>query len=167
MLKKVLSLTALSLVLATSANATNVDITGTVDSKCVVTTDTLGVFGNPTPSTLSTDAVDGGVEPIVRYDVIQADYYKATITTPDQFVESPALDDVVTWTGTVSVSEVSDPAMAAYDTEKRLYNNVTEIDLTVAGSTWFKVSSEADYGFDKALPAGIYRATVQAECIAI
>ena len=160
-------MTGIALTLSVSAVAADVDITGTVDSKCVVTTDTIGIYGNPSPSVLSTDAVSGGVEPIVRYDVIQANYYKAMITTPDQFVESPALDDVVNWTGSVDVAEVTDPTMSAYDNEKRLYNNVTEVDLTVAGSTWFKVSSEANYGYDKALPAGVYRATVTAECIAL
>jgi len=160
-------MTGIALTLSVSAVAADVDITGTVDSKCVVTTDTIGIYGNPSPSVLSTDAVSGGVEPIVRYDVIQANYYKAMITTPDQFVESPALDDVVNWTGSVDVAEVTDPTMSAYDNEKRLYNNVTEVDLTVAGSTWFKVSSEANYGYDKAWPAGVYRATVTAECIAL
>ena len=151
----------------TSAVAAEVPIVGTVESKCIVTTDTQGVYGNPTPSLLSTTQANGGVEPVVRYDVIQADYYKALITVPDQFTDSPALSDVVTWSGDVSVGEVSDPLMAAYDTDKRLYNNVTEIDLTVAGSTWFKISSEADYGYDKAFPAGQYRSVVTAECIAL
>lgn len=151
----------------TSAVAAEVPIVGTVESKCIVTTDTNGVYGNPTPSLLSTTQANGGVQPIVRYDVIQADYYKALITVPDQFTDSPALGDVVTWSGDVSVAEVSDATMAAYDQNKRLYNNVTEIDLTVAGSTWFKVSSEADYGYDKAFPAGTYRAVVTAECIAL
>jgi hypothetical protein len=165
MFKKVF--TGIALVLSTSAVAADVDITGTVDSKCVVTTDTIGIYGNPSPSRLSTAAADGGVQPIVRYDVIQSNYYKAMISVPDEFVESPALDDVVNWTGEVTVAEVSDAGMSAYDNDKRLYNNVTEVDLTIAGSTWFKVSSQADYGYDKALPAGIYRATVVAECIAL
>lgn len=165
MLKKVLTVSALAL--ATSANAADVDITGTVESKCVVTTDTIGIYGNPTPSKLSTATADGGVMPIVRYDVIQADYYKAMITHPNQFTDSPALNDVVNWTGTTSVAEVSDAAMSAYDTSKMVYNNVTEVQLTIAGSTWFKVESEANYGYDKAFPAGTYRAVVSAECIAL
>lgn len=151
----------------TSAVAAEVPIVGTVESKCIVTTDTNGVYGNPTPSLLSTAQANGGVEPVVRYDVIQADYYKALITVPDSFTESPALADVVTWTGSVSVGEVTDPLMSAYDNDKRLYNNVTEVDLSVAGSTWFKIESEADYGFDKAFPAGTYRSVVTAECIAL
>ncbi len=77
------------------------------------------------------------------------------------------LNDVVNWTGEVTVSEVSDAGMSAYDNDKIEYNNVTEIDLTIAGSTWFKVASTANYGYDKAFPAGQYRAVVTAECIAI
>jgi len=154
-------------VFSSVAIAEDVNITGTVESKCLVTTDTVGIYGNPTPNILSTDGADGGVEPIVRYDVIIADYYKARITHPNSFSESPSLNDVVTWTGSTSVAEVSDAGMSAYDTDKIEYNNVTEIDLSIAGSTWFKVASEADYGYDKAFPAGTYRTVVSAECIAI
>ena len=149
------------------AVAAEVPIVGTVDSKCVVTTDTQGVYGNPSPSELTTKLSSGGVPPIVRYDVIQADYYKALISYPNSFSESPSLDDVVNWVGEVTVSEVSDAGMAAYDNDKRLYNNLTEIDLTIAGSTWFKIGSTATYGYDKAFPAGQYRSVVTAECIAI
>ena len=154
-------------VFSSVAIAEDVNITGTVESKCLVTTDTVGIYGNPTPNILSTDGADGGVEPIVRYDVIIADYYKARVTHPNSFSESPSLNDVVTWTGSTSVAEVSDAGMSAYDTDKIEYNNVTEVDLSIAGSTWFKVSSEADYGYDKAFPAGTYRTVVSAECIAI
>jgi len=162
-------LTALTVAISgftAAATAEEVPITGNVSSKCVVTTDTIGVFGNPAPSILSTAQTDGGVVPIIRYDVIQADFYKARIIRPDNFSESPSLDDVVNWTGSVSVGEVSDAAMSAYDTSKVEYDNVTEVDLSVAGSTWFKVESSATYGYDKALPAGTYRAVVGAECIA-
>jgi hypothetical protein len=154
-------------VFSSVAIAEDVNITGTVESKCLVTTDTVGIYGNPTPNILSTDGADGGVEPIVRYDVIIADYYKARITHPNSFSESPSLSDVETWTGSTSVAEVSDAGMSAYDTDKIEYNNVTEVDLSIAGSTWFKVASEADYGYDKAFPAGTYRTVVSAECIAI
>lgn len=157
---------AIAAIFALQANAVDVPITGNVSSKCMVTTDTNGVFGNPSPSVLSTAQVDGGVEPIVRFDVIRADYYKARISHPNAFSEGPALDDVVTWTGSVSVAEVTDALMSAYDNDKIVYDNITEVSLSVAGSTWFKVSSQADYGYDKALPAGVYRAVVQAECIA-
>jgi hypothetical protein len=164
MFKKVL--VAMAVVSAASVYAVDVPLVGTVDSKCVVTTDTVGVYGNPLPYRLSTTAADSGVEPVVRYDVIQANYYTARIVVPESFSESPTLDDVVNWTGTVSVAEVSDAQMSAYDQNKITYDNVTEVDLSVAGSTWFKVTSQADYGFNKALPAGTYRAIVQAECIA-
>lgn len=163
MFKKILSLLAF---MAPMAYAVDVPLVGTVESKCIVTTDTQGVFGNPLPYRLSTAAADAGVEPIVRYDVVQADYYKAFITYPTSFSESPALDDVINWTGSVSVAEVTDAGMSAYDQNKIEYDNVTEVELSIAGSTWFKVSSQADYGFNKALPAGTYRAVVQAECIA-
>lgn len=146
--------------------AESVPIYGSVEAKCVVQTDTQGVYGNPTPNVLSTTPADGGVQPIIRYDVISADYYIARITTPDDFESAPQLDDVVNWDGSVEVGEVSDAGMSAYDTDKVTYNNVTEYDLTIAGSTWFKVSSEADYGYDKSFPAGDYSATVLAECIA-
>lgn len=165
--KSALSLLALSIgVTSTLVAAEDIQITGNVASKCVVTTDTIGVFGNPAPSVLSTAQTDGGVQPIIRYDVIQADFYKARIIVPNSFSESPTLDDVINWTGDVEVGEVSDALMSAYDQSKILYDNVTEIDLTVAGSTWFKVDSVATYGYDKALPAGTYRSIVSAECIA-
>ena len=157
---------ALVALFATTAYAADVPLVGTVESKCIVTTDTQGVYGNPLPYRLSTAQGDGGVQPIVRYDVIQADYYKALITYPTTFTESPALDDVVTWTGDVTVAEVTDALMSAYDNDKIEYDNITEVALSVAGSTWFTVESQADYGFNKALPAGTYRAVISAECIA-
>lgn len=143
-----------------------VPIVGTVASKCVVTTDTSGIYGNPEPSVLSTTQADGGVAPIVRFDVIQADFYLARISHPNSFSESPTLNDVVTWTGDVTVAEVTDANMAAYDNDKITYDNITEVDLSIAGSTWFKIASRAEYGYDKAFPAGTYRTLVSAECIA-
>lgn len=154
-------------ILSGSVIAQEVPITGNVESKCIVQTDTLGVYGNPTPSTLTTASTGGGVTPIIRFDVIQASFYKARITTPNGFSESPVLNDVVTWTGDVIVGEVSDANMSAYSTSKVQYDNTTEIDLTVAGSTWFNIESIASYGYDTALPAGTYRAVVSAECIAL
>lgn len=153
--------------MVTTAGAAEVPITGNVASKCIITTDTPGVYGNPTPNVLSTDPASGGVVPVVRFDVIIADFYKAAITVPDAFTESPALADVVTFDGEVTVGEVSDAAMSAYDTSKIEYNNVTEVDLTIAGSTWFNIASSANYGYDKAFPAGTYRAVVDADCIAL
>ena len=153
MFRKALPILFMGLTMS-AAVAAEIPIVGSVESKCVITTDTQGVYGNPTPSKLTTKVSDGGVPPIVRYDVIQADYYKALISHPQSFTESPALGDVVNWVGEVTVDQVSDTNMAAYDNDKRLYNNVTEIDLTIAGSTWFKVASTAEYGYDKAFPAG-------------
>lgn len=150
-----------------SAMAEEIPVTGNVASKCVVTQDTAGVYGNPSASTLSTKPSDGGIHPVVRYDVVQASYYMARITAPDAFTESPELNDTVTWTNWVTVDQVSDANMSAYDTNKIYYENVTEVDLTVAGSTWFKIQSTADYGYDKSFPGGTYQATVTAECIAI
>jgi hypothetical protein len=162
-MKKLLLATAL---ISTSAMA-NVPIVGTVESKCVITTETPGIYGNPTPNKLSSLEADGGITPVVRFDVAAADYYKAVISTPDAFTTSPTLADVVTWSGDVSVSEVTDAAMAAYDSEKRVYNNTHEFDLTVAGTVWFKATSTAEYGYDKSFPAGNYNAVVEATCIAI
>jgi len=160
-----------TLVLATSlfasaAFAEEVPITGTVEAKCSVYTNTLGVYGNPTPNALSTAAADGGVDAKVRFDVAQADYYTAKITYPTEFSSAPALNDALAWTGTVSVSEVTDAGMSAYDTDKVEYENVSEYGLTVAGTTWFKIESSVEYGYDKAFPAGEYTAIVTAECIA-
>jgi len=162
-----LGLAVVGSLFATAAVAQEVPIVGTVESKCVVQTEVMGVYGNPQPSVLSTNLTDGGVLPVVRFDVIQASYYYARITAPNSFSESPALDDVVNWTSEVSVAEVTDAGMSAYDSNKIEYDNVTEIPLTIAGSTWFKIDSQADYGFEKAFPAGTYRTVVGAECIAI
>jgi hypothetical protein len=165
MFKKTMALSVA--LLACNAFALDTPIIGQVESKCMVTTDKQGVYGNPTASTLSTDAVDGGVEPVVRFDVVLANAYKAVIAHPTTFSQSPQLTDVIAWTGSTAVEAVSDAGMSAYDTSKVEYDNVTEIELTIAGSTWFKVSSEADYGYNKALPGGTYTAIVEANCIAL
>jgi hypothetical protein len=165
MFKKVLIVMA-SLAAATAAHA-NPTIRGTVASKCSVYTTTQGVYGNPSPDVLSTAAADGGVQPIVRYDVAIGDYYYGRITYPTSFVSSPSLtSSAVAWTGDVDVSQVSVPAMSAYTNDVVIYDNTYQYDLTEAGSTWFKISSEASYGFNQAYPAGTYVATVIAECIA-
>jgi len=159
----------LAIALATSVGvlAAEVPIRGMVSSKCVINTDTPGVYGNPTPNTLSTAAVDGGVPPVIRYDVVEAGYYKATITVPSNFTSSPTLSDVVNWTGSVSVSKVTDAGMSAYTNNKRTYNNTTEFDLSVPGTVWFSAASKAQYGYGKSFPAGEYKAVVLAECIAL
>lgn len=152
--------------LSSVAHANQTPITGNVSSKCSIFTDITGVYGNPSPNTLSTDPVDGGVIPVVRYDVSIADYYTAKISWPNSFVTSPALDDALAWDGEVEVLSVSDTNMAGYEAAKIEYDNVTEYDLSVAGSTWFKVTSEVSYGFDKSFPGGEYITNVSADCIA-
>ena len=166
MFKKVLILMA-GLSAATAAYADNPTIRGTVASKCSVYTTTQGVYGNPSPDVLSTAAAAGGVQPIVRYDVAIGDYYYSRITYPTAFSSSPALTtSALEWVGDVNVTQVSAPAMSAYTTNVVVYDNTYQYDLTEAGSTWFKVSSVANYGYNQAFPAGSYVANVVAECIA-
>lgn len=153
-------------ILATEALA-QTEIVGNVESKCIIVSETPGVYGNPNPYQLTTNPTNGGVMPIIRYDVLAADYYKAVIEYPVAFSSSPDLDDVVTWSGDVNVSEVSDTLMSDYDTNKVEYDNAHEYEMTIAGSTWFKISSTADYGYTKSFPAGQYTAVVEAECIPI
>jgi len=151
---------------STTAIAAETPIYGSVESKCSIFTDVQGVYAQPTPDELTTVVSDGGVMPKIRFDVAQADYYIAKVSYPTEFTTSPSLTDSVVWEGEVEVAEVSDPLMSAYDTDKITYNNVTEFDLTVAGTVWFKVTSVANYGYGKAFPAGNYQANVVAECIA-
>lgn len=165
MFKKIILASILAIPLMTTAE--DIPITGTVSSKCVIYTETAGVYGNPTPSVLSTASVDGGVQPIVRYDVVQSGFYKAVITVPNSFTSSPTLSDVVNWTGSVEVSRVTDAGMSAYTTNKKTYNETTEFNLTIPGSVWFKADSKAEYGYSKAFPAGTYRSIVTASCIAV
>ena len=141
-------------------------IMGNVESKCVINTDTSGVYGNPVAGKLSTDTADGGVEPIIRYDVALGGSYTARIVAPSSFSSSPVLTDTVFWEGSSAVKEVSDTAMADYETNAVTYDYTTEYDLHTAGTTWFSVDSLAEYGYGKAYPAGEYRAIVTAECIA-
>ena len=150
----------------TVAFATDNYITGSVESRCLITTDTPGVYGNPLPQKLSTAVADGGVLPKVRVTVTLADAYKAKVTTPVAFTTSPALSDSVAWTGSTIVQSTSDAGMSGYEAAKVVYDATTEFDLTVAGSTWFKSTSTAVYGYDKSFPGGLYSAIVVAECIA-
>ena len=94
MLKIVVPLAAS--ILATEALA-QTEIVGNVESKCIIISETPGVYGNPTPYELTTNPTNGGVMPIIRYDVLAADYYKAVIEYPVAFSSSPTLDDVVSW----------------------------------------------------------------------
>jgi hypothetical protein len=164
-MKKVL---VASVLLASSVSviAGDVPISGSVQTRCLITTDTNGVFGNPLPSKLSTASADGGVVPVVRYDVTLADAYIAKVTTPTAFSASPSLSDSVTWTGTTAVSKTSDAAMSGYEAAKVTYGSTTQFDLTKAGSTWFSSTATAVYGVNKSFPGGNYTAIVLAECIA-
>lgn len=164
MFKSIVTLGAL--LMATSAFAIDSPITGNVSSKCSVYTDTAGVYGNPNPDELSTLPADGGVMPIIRYDVTIADYYTAKLSWPNSFTSSPSLTDSLTWDGEIEVESTSDTGMSGYEAAKVEYENHTEYDLTVAGSTWFKVTSNVTYGVDKPLPGGEYKANVTATCIA-
>ena len=153
--------------IASSSLAEETTITGNVSSKCSIYTDVAGVYGNPNPDELSTLPADGGVMPVLRYDVSIANYYSAKIAYPIEFTTSPSLTDSLTWTGQVEVATMSDATgMSNYETNKVTYDNVTEYDLTAAGSTWFKVTSGVTYGVDKSLPGGEYKAAVTALCIA-
>lgn len=158
-------LSAILMVPSVSLGA-NTPITGNVASKCSIYTDKAGVYGNPSPDKLSTAPVDGGVVPVIRYDVAIADYYTAKISWPTEFSSSPSLTDSLAWDGEVEVSATSDVGMANYESAKVEYDNHTEYDLTSAGSTWFKVTSTVTYGINKSLPGGEYRAIITAECIA-
>lgn len=166
MLKKASIIVAMSL-FTLSAQAVDVPISGTVQSRCVITTDTPGTYGNPNAYTLTTSASDGGVQPIVRYDVTLANAYYAQITTPTSFSTSPSLNDTVTWTGSTEVSSVSDATgMAGYESAKTTSGQTTQFNLTATGSTWFKSTSVATNGGNKAFPGGNYSATIQAVCVA-
>ena len=158
--------TVILLMSASSALAVDSPIQGQVQSKCSVWTETAGVYGHPLPYKLTTTPADGGVKASIRIDVAQADYYKAKFTHPNSFSSSPTLNDSVAWTGSTKVGQVSVSGMAAYEAAKVTYNNVTEFNLTLAGSTWFTVESTAQYGSTKSLPAGNYTALIKAECIA-
>ena len=160
-------ITAIIFLLSTgTAMAVDSPIVGQVQPKCSVYTETQGVYGHPLPNKLSTETADGGVAASIRYDIAQADYYKARITHPNSFSSSPTLTDAIAWTGSSVVGQGSVAGMSAYEAAKVTYNNVTEFDMTLAGSTWFTVKSSASYGYTKSLPAGNYTAIIKAECIA-
>ena len=152
---------------ALSAYSAEVPINGTVQSRCIITTDTAGVYGNPNAYTLTTTPADGGQLAVVRFDVSLADAYYAQITAPSSFSSSPTLPDTVTWTGDTEVSAMSDTTgMGSYETNKVELGMMDKYDLTATGSTWFKTSSTATLGGSRAFPGGNYTALVEAECIA-
>jgi hypothetical protein len=157
----------IGLTISAFGQAETVPINGTVQSRCIISTDTVGVYGNPNSYTLTTTLSDGGVPAVTRFDVTLADAYYATITAPSEFSSSPSLPDVVTWTGDTEVQTVSNATtMGAYETNKIEYGMTDKYDLTATGSTWFKTSSLATMGGSKAYPGGSYTALVLAECIA-
>ena len=157
----------LTMILATFAlpALANVDIVGNVEAKCVIQTTKSGVYGNPIASKLSTTPADGGVLPIIRYDVSIADAYTANITHPTSFSSSPSLTDTVAWTGSTSVTQTSVAGMSGYEAAKVVVNATTIFDLTLAGSTWFSTASSAVYGSAKPFSGGTYTASVVATCI--
>jgi hypothetical protein len=157
----------LTMILATFAlpALANVDIVGNVEAKCVIQTTKSGVYGNPIASKLSTTPADGGVLPVIRYDVSIADAYTANITHPTSFSSSPTLSDTVAWTGSTSVTQTSVAGMSAYEAAKTVVDSTTIFNLTLAGSTWFSTASSAVYGTAKPFSGGTYTASVVATCI--
>ena len=152
---------------STMVFANDTPINGTVQSRCVIQTDTAGTYANPNAYTLSTSPTDGGELAVIRFDVSLADAYYAQITAPSSFSSSPTLPDVVTWTGDTVVQTVSDSTgMSAYESSKVEIGMMDRYDLTATGSTWFKTSSVAAMGGNKAFAGGDYTAIVVAECIA-
>jgi hypothetical protein len=169
MFNKTIAVLAIGMTVAsiTQAQAENVPITGTVQSKCIIQTSTSGTYGNPNAYTLSTQAADGGDQAVVRFDVSLADAYYAEITPPTSFSSSPSLPDVPTFTGDVSVQSVSDASgMGAYETNKLEIGDTDRYTLTATGSTWFAIHSEVTMGGNKAFPGGNYTALAEAKCIA-
>ena len=152
---------------STMVFANDTPINGTVQSRCVIQTDTAGTYANPNAYTLTTSPTDGGELAVIRFDVSLADAYYAQITAPSSFSSSPNLPDVVTWTGDTVVQTVSDSTgMSAYESSKVDIGMMDRYDLTATGSTWFKTSSVAAMGGNKAFAGGDYTAIVVAECIA-
>ena len=166
MFKKALMITALGLGMS-AAFAEQTPINGTVQSRCIISTDTQGTYGNPNAYTLTTTPADGGVLAVTRFDVTLADAYYAVVTAPSEFSSAPSLPDTVTWVGDTEVQTVSDSTtMGSYETNKVEYGYTDKYDLTATGSVWFKTSSTATMGGSKAFPGGSYTALVEASCIA-
>lgn len=162
-----LFLTAIAVSGVSYAAAEETPINGTVQSRCIIQTDTAGTYANPNAYTLTTASNDGGEDARIRVDVSLADAYYVQITPPTEFSSSPNLPDVVTWTGDTEVDSMSDSTgMAQYETNKVELGLTDRYDLTATGSTWFETSSVATMGGSKAFPGGNYTALVTAECIA-
>jgi hypothetical protein len=157
----------LALVIAVPAYAENTEISGTVESRCIIQTDRAGTYANPNAYTLTTSPTDGGEVARIRVDVTLADAYYVAITAPESFSSSPVLPDIATFSGDTEVDAVSDATgMGSYETNKTELGMTDRYDLTATGSTWFKTSSVATMGGSKAFPGGNYSALVTAECIA-
>ena len=162
-----LFLTAIAVSGVSYAAAEDTPINGTVQSRCIIQTDTAGTYANPNAYTLTTSSNDGGEDARIRVDVSLADAYYVEITPPTEFSSSPNLPDVVTWTGDTEVDAMSDATgMGSYETNKVELGMTDRYDLTVTGSTWFETSSTATMGGSKAFPGGNYTALVEASCIA-
>lgn len=166
--KKIFGLGAIAAMSISSVVLANdTPINGTVQSRCLIQTDTAGTYGNPNAYTLTTSPTDGGELAVIRFDVSLADAYYAQITAPSSFSSSPTLSDVVSWTGDTVVQAVSDATgMGSYETNKVEIGMMDRYDLTATGSTWFKTSSVATMGGNKAFAGGNYTSIVVAECIA-
>ena len=150
-----------------SGQSNDTPINGTVQSRCVIQTDTPGTYGNPNAYELSTKANAGGDNAVIRVDVTLANSYYVNITAPSEFASSPTLPDVVTWTGDTTVKTLSDATgMSAYESSKQELGMTDKYDLTATGSTWFETESVATLGGSRAFPGGNYTALVEAECIA-
>lgn len=147
------------------ANAETSTMTGVVQSKCSVWTEVSGVYGNSLSHKLDTTPSSGGVKGNVRVDVQQASAFKVRFTAPISWSSSPPLTDAGSWTSSVVVGAVSQSGMSAYEAAKVVFNNNTEFNLTLTGSTNFVLNSAFEYA--KALPAGNYTSVWTVTCIAI
>jgi hypothetical protein len=156
------------MLVATTAYAGNIDITGTVESRCFVNTDTPGVYGNPNSYTLTTLPASAGQVPIVRIDASLANAYNAQISYPTSFSTSPSLSDTTAWEGAVGVEQTSSSDMSGYQAASTTTGAMRTYPLSIAGTTWFSVASTATYGGgqQKPFPGGSYKAVILAECIA-
>ena len=160
----------LSLILGVTSAYAVTNINGNVESRCTVNTDTAGYYGNPNAYTLTTLPASAGQVPIIRIDTSLATAYKAQISYPTSFSSSPSLSDTVVWTGAVAVAQTSSTDMSGYQAASTTADGgaMRIYPLSIAGATWFSVSSVATYGGgqQKAFPGGSYTAVVVAECVA-
>lgn len=164
----IIGLSGCALLMPKEAAAENIDITGNVQSRCTVNTDTPGVYGNPNAYTLTTAPASAGQKPIVRVDTTLANAYNAVISYPTSFASSPSLADTIAWTGAVAVVQTSSSDMSGYQDGSSTTGAARTYPLSIAGTTWFEIESQATYGGgqNKAFPGGSYTAHVVAECIA-